>query len=339
MSNTAALLEKANSPLTVQKREIPLPASHQILIKNHAIATNPVDYIMRDSGSLVQNYPTVLGSDVSGTVEAIGDAVTHFKKGDRVAGFATVIVNGDANQGAFQEYTILNDSCAAKIPETTTFEEGAILPMSIATSGGAIFRTMNVPRPSAGKQKGGFLFWAASTSIGTAAVQIAASLGYTVFASASPQHHEYIKGLGATYVFDYKDPKVIENIVSTAKSTNDPIKHVYCAWSKGDSFTQCANVLEAFGGGKLCLTSPWPEDTPKPDSSIEAELTAAAWNLTLDVEFGRWLFNEWLEESLAKKTYVPSPAIERVEGGIGAIQKAIDIHVKGLSCKKLVVRL
>ena len=339
MFNTAAVLDKVNTPLTVQKREIPIPASHQILVKNHALATNPVDYIMRDSGFLVKSYPTVLGSDVSGTVEAIGDAVTHFKKDDRVTGFAAVMDNGDANQGAFQEYTLLNDHCAAKIPESVSFEEGAVLPMSVATSGMAIFLNMEVPKPSAGKQKGGFLVWAAASSIGTAAVQIAASLGFTVFASASPQHHEYIKTLGASHVFDYKDPRVIENIVSAAKSTSDQIKHVYCAWSKGDSPSKCASVLEAFGGGKLCLTIPWPEDTPKPDSSIELAMPGASMIASSYAEFGRWLFNEWLEKSLVEKTYVPSPAIEKVEGGIGAVQKAIDLHLKGLSGKKLVLSL
>ncbi|MCJ1235786.1 hypothetical protein MMC14_003757 [Varicellaria rhodocarpa] len=338
MSNTAAVLEKVNSPLTVQKRDIPTPASHQILIKNHAIATNPVDYMNRDTGMFVKTYPTVLGSDISGTVETIGDAVTHFKKGDRVTGWAAVIYNGDADHGGFQEYTLLNEHCAAKFPDSISFEEGAILPMSVATSGTGIFLTMKVPKPSAGKQKGGFLVWAAASSVGTAAVQIAASLGYTVFASASPQNHEYIKSLGASQVFDYKDPDVVESVISAAKSAGVPIKHVYCAYSKGDSPSQCVGVLEAFGGGKLCLTLPWPEDVPKPDSSVEVDMTEA-YQIVSNVEFGRWLFNEWLEESLVKKTYVPSPAIEKVEGGIGAVQKALDLHQKGLSGKKLVLSL
>ena len=64
-----------------------------------------------------------------------------------------------------------------------------------------------------------------------------------------------------------------------------------------------------------------------------------AYQIVSNVEFGRWLFNEWLEESLAKKTYIPSPTIEKVEGGIGAVQKALDLHQKGLNGKKLVLSL
>lgn len=56
-------------------------------------------------------------------------------------------------------------------------------------------------------------------------------------------------------------------------------------------------------------------------------------------EFGSWLFNDWLETALADKSYVPSPAIEKVEGGLGAVQKALDLHKKGVSGKKLVLSL
>ena len=56
-------------------------------------------------------------------------------------------------------------------------------------------------------------------------------------------------------------------------------------------------------------------------------------------ETGAWLFNEWLAEALAKKTFVPSPAVEIVDGGIEAVQKALEQHKKGVSGKKLVVPL
>ena len=58
-----------------------------------------------------------------------------------------------------------------------------------------------------------------------------------------------------------------------------------------------------------------------------------------DKELGHWLFNEWLAKSLEDKTFVPSPTIERIDGGIQSVQKALDIHAKGLSGKKLVITL
>ncbi len=65
-----------------------------------------------------------------------------------------------------------------------------------------------------------------------------------------------------------------------------------------------------------------------------------AMSVTLDAkEFGRWLFNDWLPKSLEDKMFVPSRAIEKVDGGIEAVQKMLDMHKKGLSGKKLVLTL
>lgn len=56
-------------------------------------------------------------------------------------------------------------------------------------------------------------------------------------------------------------------------------------------------------------------------------------------DFGKWLFGKWLAAALANGTYVPSPEIEKVEGGLGAMQQALDTHKKGLSGKKLVLTI
>ena len=111
----------------------------------------------------------------------------------------------------------------------------------------------------------------------------------------------------------------------------------YDAISEHGSAPKCAEVLEAFGGGKLCLTIPYPEDVRKP-AGVEISTTFAA-KICMEKEFGHWLFNEWLAKSLDDKTFVPSPAIEKIDGGIQSVQKALDIHAKGLSGKKLVITL
>lgn len=323
--------------MTVVKREIPSPKPHQVLVHNHALAVNPVDWKIQDIGFFVNKYPTVLGSDISGTIEAVGEGVTHFKKGDSVTGFAGVIANSDIDQGAFQEYTLLYDHATTKLPEAMSFEEGSILPMSVATAGVGIFQCLDIPRPSGKKQKGGFLVWGSSSSVGTAVVQIASSLGFTVFVVSSPQHHDYAKKLGAKAAFNYKDSKVVDNIISAIKSENTGLDYVYDTISGNGSSIQAARVLEALGGGKLVVTLPWPGDAEKP-ANITVSATSA-FKVVLDKEFGAWLFNEWLENALADKSYVPTPAIEKVEGGIEAVQKALDMHKAGVSGKKLVLSL
>ncbi|KAK0514502.1 hypothetical protein JMJ35_003119 [Cladonia borealis] len=337
MSNQAAVLKEAKAQLTIEERPIPKPGAGELLVRNAAVATNPVDWKMQSTGYFIDSYPIILGSDIAGTVEGVGSGVTHFKKGDRVTGFARVLASKNNDHGAFQQYTVVQECVTRKLPDSMSFEEGSILPMSIATAGLGIFLSLDVPRPPA-KQQGGFLVWGASSSVGSAAVQIAKSLGYTVYAVCSPRHSVYVQKLGAHETFDYNDSDIVKKITQSLKASNQQIVTAYDAISEHGSAPMCAEILSSFGGGKLCTTLPYPEDSTKP-AGVEVAHTFAA-RVTLDAQdFGKWLFNEWLEKALADKTYVPSPAIEKVDGGISAVQKALDIHQKGLSGKKLVIPL
>lgn len=337
MSNQAAVLKEAKAQLTIEERPIPKPGAGELLVKNAAVATNPVDWKMQSSGYFIESYPTILGSDIAGTVEAVGSGVTHFEKGDRVTGFARVLASKNPEHGAFQQYTVVQECASTKLPDSMSFEEGSILPMSIATAGVGIFLSLDIPRPPT-KQQGGFLVWGASSSVGSAVVQIAKSLGYTVYAVCSPRHSAYVQKLGAHETFDYNDSSIVKNITKSLKASNQHVAVAYDAIAEHGSAPMCAEILSSFGGGKLCTTLPYPEDAKK-HAGVDVVSTYAG-RVTSDAQdFGRWLFNEWLEKALADKTYVPSPAIEKVEGGIPAVQKALDIHKKGLSGKKLVISL
>ncbi|KAH8812162.1 putative alcohol dehydrogenase [Xylogone sp. PMI_703] len=342
MSHNASVLTAQNVPLEIQKRDIPSPGPHQLLVRNHAIALNPVDNMMQETGYFVQHYPVILGTDVSGTVEAIGPDVTKFKKGDRVAGYAMAIGTGDPNEGAYQEYSLLQDNATTKITDRITYEEGATLPMAVATAGVAIFLRQNVPRAvSASPQPGIYLVWGASASIGTAAVQIARRIGFTVFATASPQHHDYIKKLGATEVFDYHDPKVVETIVAAAKAAGKTITHCFTAVTAGGAAPLAAKVLAHFTGGsagpiKLCTSLAWPENEKLPEG-IELTQTLAFVIGLENKEFGTWLFNEFLGGALESGEYVPSPEPEVVEGGLSGLPAAMAKLKAGVSAKKVMV--
>lgn len=335
MSNKAAVLKEAKGPLTIETRSIPSPQANEIVIRNHVIAINPVDSFMQRVGYFIKSYPFILGSDTCGIVEAVGPDVKHFKKGDRIAGFAPSIATGKMEHGAFQQYPIVFENAAVKLPDNVSFEEGATLPMAVATSGGAIFTCLEISR-SPSKQNGGFLVWGGSSAVGTAAVQIAASLGFKVFAVCSTHHHSYVKSLGATEVFDYNDSAVVKNIISSVKAAGVEIKYAYDCISKSGSLPRTTAVLEEFGGGKLAITLPWPEDIKKPES-VTVSMIGAFRVVTDQKDFGKWLFNDWLEKSLVEKRYVPSPEIEKIGGGLDSIQKAIDHHGKGVSGKKIVV--
>jgi NADPH:quinone reductase-like Zn-dependent oxidoreductase len=86
-SNEAAWLKKANTPLEVGEAPMPTAELGELIIRNAAVAVNPLDYHMQNLGVFVQQWPAVLGCDVAGTVHEVGSgAESRFKKGDRVIG-------------------------------------------------------------------------------------------------------------------------------------------------------------------------------------------------------------------------------------------------------------
>ena len=336
-NNTAAVLKEAKAQITVEERPIPTPKTGELLVKNSAVAINPVDWKIQGGGFIITKYPNVLGSDVAGTVEAVGSGVEHFKEGDRVTGFAAVIGTNNSDDGAFQQYTILREHCAAKLPQGLSFEDGSTLPMSVATAGVGIWKSLGLPKPEQGKQNGGFLVWGASSSVGASIVQMAVHLGYTVFGVSSSHNHADVKKLGVADVFDYKTKGVVENIISRAESGRTPITLAYDAISEHGSPPQCAEILKGFGGGKLCLTLPWPQDAEKPDN-VEV-VNTQAFQIVENKELGAWLFNDWLENVLKDGSYKIYPTVELVEGGINGVQNAFELQKKGVSGKKVVVLL
>ncbi|CCG85061.1 protein of unknown function [Taphrina deformans PYCC 5710] len=344
MSNSALILSKAGEKQVVKSRSRPTPAAHEILVRVHAVATNPVDNLMAKHGYNVKSFPLVLGSDVSGLVEDVGSSVTSFSKGDRVAGFSTVLATSNPDHGAFQEYSILYEHAAVKLPSNISFEQGAVLPMAVATAGQSMFVRQKISKSQSAKDSIYFV-WGGSSSTGTAAIQLARYFGFTVFATASPHHHEYLKSLGAAQVFNYKDASIEEEILDAANSLDKPILHGFCAVTGDGANTRSASILStsAKRAGKtaqLSVTLPWPEESSKP-SNVEITMPFAALLFTEkdEEEVATWLFNKTLAQLLADGDYRPSPAIQIVEGGLEGIEKALELHAAGISGKKLVIPL
>ena len=101
-TNTAAWLNQKHGRFQVGESPYPAPAGDQIVIRNRAVAMNPLEWIIQVEGNLTYgwlDYPTVLGSDTAGEVVGVGPAVTRFQVGDRVLGHA-VGTDKDTKSGA-----------------------------------------------------------------------------------------------------------------------------------------------------------------------------------------------------------------------------------------------
>jgi NADPH:quinone reductase-like Zn-dependent oxidoreductase len=86
-ANQAAWLKQANTPLEVGPAPMPIAGPNEIIVKNAAIAINPIDWHQQDAGVFVQQFPAIIGCDVAGEVHEVGEGVERFKKGDRVIGY------------------------------------------------------------------------------------------------------------------------------------------------------------------------------------------------------------------------------------------------------------
>jgi len=80
----ALFLAKKQGDFELGSRSIPSPGAGQLLVKIQSAALNPVDYKIKDTGMTVTHYPAILGTDIAGIVEELGEGVNNFRKGDRV---------------------------------------------------------------------------------------------------------------------------------------------------------------------------------------------------------------------------------------------------------------
>lgn len=189
-------------------RPTPTPEPSELLIEVRSIALNPVDYYMRDTGFTLELYPTVIGSDIAGIVVSAGSSTSSkVPVGTRVAAFAPCYFKkGAPDYGAFQKKVLIPAAAAVPLPDKVTFNEGALLPMAVQTAWAGWY-SIGIPREMGFKAPPdvGMLVWGGASSMGSAAIQVANLHGFKVYATASAKHHDYLKSLGATKLFDYKE--------------------------------------------------------------------------------------------------------------------------------------
>ncbi|MCJ7781377.1 MAG: NAD(P)-dependent alcohol dehydrogenase, partial [Acidimicrobiia bacterium] len=145
-------------------------------------------YVMRPLFSSTRAKNRVPGTDISGTVEAVGKNVTEFQPGDDVFG---------SYKGAFAEYASFPEGSLAPKPDNLTFEQASAVGVSALT---ALQTLRDQGKVQAGQQ---VLITGASGGVGTFAVQIAKSLGAEVTGVCSTRNLEMVRSIGADHVIDY----------------------------------------------------------------------------------------------------------------------------------------
>ncbi|KAL6232514.1 hypothetical protein BDW75DRAFT_217726 [Aspergillus navahoensis] len=337
IKNTAAWLTEAKAhPFQVKDAPSYTPEENEILVKNHAVAINPVDGSLQSKAWWPMNYPTILGQDVAGEVVQVGPNVTRFQPGDRVVGHAVGMATKRTQDNAFQAYTILQTNMASQLPSEISYEDAAVLPLGLSTAASGLFQDeflgLQLPaeprQPATGKI---LLVWGGAGSVGSNAIQLGVGAGYEVFTTASPKNFDYVKRLGASQVFDYHSATVAEDLVDalqgkTLAGTMD------CIGFAATPLT--VEVVSKSQGNKFVSTVKGGFQAP------EGVTVKSVFGTTIkDNQVGKAIYEDYLPKALKAGTFIPAPVALVAGKGLDSVQAAVDLQAKGTSAQKVVVSL
>jgi NADPH:quinone reductase-like Zn-dependent oxidoreductase len=204
----AFIYEKYGPPETLRMAEVdkPVPNADEALVKVLAVSVNAADWhvlrgkplFSRATLGLLRPKRQILGVDIAGQVEAVGNGVTGFKPGDEV--YANLLDHG---YGGFAEYVSVPVGVMSLKPANLSFEEAAAVPMAATTAlqglrhHGELQPTQQV------------LINGASGGVGSFAVQLAKADGSEVTAVTSTRNLDLVRSLGADHVIDYTTTDVL----------------------------------------------------------------------------------------------------------------------------------
>ncbi|MEY9862605.1 NADPH:quinone reductase-like Zn-dependent oxidoreductase [Catenulispora sp. GAS73] len=181
----------------------PTPLPSEVLVRVHASGINPVDAMVRSGAfPMLGQPPFVLGWDISGVVEEAVPGVTRFAVGDEVYGMPFFPRAGNG----YAEYVAVPSRQLARKPAALDHAHAAALPLAGLTAWQALVDTAAV---AAGDR---VLIHAGGGGVGHLAVQIAKARGARVLATASAAKRDFVLGLGADEVVDYRAVDVAEAV-------------------------------------------------------------------------------------------------------------------------------
>ncbi|KZT67307.1 GroES-like protein [Daedalea quercina L-15889] len=343
MSQKAMYLPEKQGSFTLGSASIPKPGPGEILIKLEAAGLNPIDWKMQAFGFYIKEYPTILGSDLAGTVEELGEGVTNFKKGDRVLSESF----GSSAYRGYQQYALGYAVSTCKVPDQLSFDQAATIPLGIATATIALYHpgegaingsaALSPPWEQGGRGKyqgQPIMVVGGAGSVGQYAIQLVKLSGFSpIITTASPRNAEWLRKLGATHVLDrnLSDDALKAEV---KKITSDPIKVIYDTVASSETQNVAYDLLAP--GGTLALVLP-PEIKPEKQTADKTVFQVFG---DFNVPPNRALaasFYSNLTGLLEKGDIKPNP-VEVVPNGLLGIPVGLKKLQQGVSNLKLVVR-
>ncbi|MGC8886836.1 MAG: NADPH:quinone reductase [Verrucomicrobiia bacterium] len=234
----AAFIRKTGPPEVIEYNDFPTPkpAKQQVLVRVKAVSVNPIDTYIR-AGLVSMNIPMpyIIGCDLAGVVEEVGEGVSKFNKGDRVWGTNQGLLG---RQGVFAEFAAVDEQWLYPIPDGVSDEDAAAIALVGITAHLGLVRDAKLSPGETIFVNGG------SGGVGSVVIQMAKAIGARVFASAgSEQKIELCRRLGAEVAFNYKTQdfaKELKNILPDGVN-------VWWETSREPDFDKIVSVLSRRG--------------------------------------------------------------------------------------------
>lgn len=189
----AVLIDEITKDLYIGQATDPVCGGNELLVRVKATSLNRADLLQREG-----KYPppkgesTILGLEMAGIVEQVGEQVTDWEIGDRV--FA--LLPG----GGYAEKVVIPSKMAMRIPDNISYTVAAAIPEAFLTA------YLNLVTLGDLKEKEYVLIHAGASGVGTAAIQLAKEIGAAVIVTAgSKEKLDYCLSLGADFAINYKD--------------------------------------------------------------------------------------------------------------------------------------
>ena len=189
------------STLTIGEAPTPQPTADEVLVKIKATAVNRADLHQRaDKYPPPEGASEILGLEAAGVVEEVGEAVTHWNRGDRVSG----LLPG----GGYAEYCTMPEKMAMPVPKNVSLTQAAAIPETFLTAFQALKWIGDLQRAET------VLIHAGGSGVGTAAIQLARQLvNAQIITTAGKDHKlETCRELGADFAINYKEQNFAEEI-------------------------------------------------------------------------------------------------------------------------------
>ncbi|KAL8843367.1 MAG: hypothetical protein Q9176_001980 [Flavoplaca citrina] len=332
--------------------EIPVPKDNEVVTKVVVSGSNPKDWKRPVRSNQAMNS----GDDIAGVVHQVGRNVYEFKPGDRVAAFHEMMAPG----GSFAEYAVSWAHTTFHIPNHTSFEEAASIPLAAMTAAIGLYqRFEGLPLPWHPTTKPiPLIIYGAASAVGAYAIKLAQLSNIHPLICVAGRGIPFVESLitpsKGDIILDYRsgDQKLVSDLKSAvSKMPDSKVSYAFDAVSEHNSFQNISQVLNP-STGQITLVLPGKDFSAIPSSMTQTttmvgavhdavdqqQFQKATGSRTGNMDFGYVMFR-FFGRGLAEGWFRGHPTEVR-EGGLGGISNALkDLKEGKASAVKYVFRL